>query len=463
MISLPFNLEKISDRNYLITNYAGFYSFISDCELNNLISFGSVTIDKKSELESKLFVSSEDGFSIASALLTSALTKKTKAAMSFNPIYMIVPTLRCDHTCKYCQVSRASAKANGYDLEGESISDYFNLIKKLSNPPYKIEIQGGEPLIRYDLVKEIYVQALAKLGDGNFQIVITSSLSLIDDDIIEWCLNKNIAFSVSLDGDQLVHDSNRILPGESSYVKVVQGIKKIKSILGAESISTVTTVTKRLIDNPESLLIAHEEIGVYDLFVRPVSQYGFADSVFEDTYDFESYMEFYRKLILIMASEKYISYPFVEHSAAIHMKRIHSPSFNSYADLKSPSGVVYNALILNYDGKVYGSDETRMLQRKISQDISCGDPKNFSSSDKIYYNEVLASSFNIVKPGCDHCVYLPYCGSDPCQNISEFGDPIGDTPSSSFCRYHKSMFNFIFRNIESNGKVKEILERWIDA
>lgn len=67
------------------------------------------------------------------------------AEMKFAPIFMIVPTLRCDHTCKYCQVSRASLSAKNMDLKDEYIPVIISLIKKLSSAPYKIEIQGENP------------------------------------------------------------------------------------------------------------------------------------------------------------------------------------------------------------------------------------------------------------------------------------------------------------------------------
>ncbi|WP_311946891.1 His-Xaa-Ser system radical SAM maturase HxsB [Halomonas piscis] len=463
MIPLPFNLEPIDEDNYLISNFSGFYSFIGATDLQSLIDLGYASNKKMAELEDKLFISNQEDYTTKAALLTSAVSKKIKEALSFNPIFMIVPTLRCDHTCKYCQVSRASVKANGYDLEESEIGDYILLMKRISTPPFKIEVQGGEPLIRFDLIQKIYQKAAIELGEEAFQIIITSSLSLIDDDIIEWCSSRNVSFSVSLDGDQFVHDSNRILPGDSSYKRAISSIKKLTDSLGRHRVSTVTTVTRKLVENPESLLKAHEEIGIYDLFVRPVSHYGFADSIFKDSYEFDEYKLFYTRLFNLILARRKRGIHFVEHSAAIHMKRIQTPNFNSYADLKSPAGIIFNALILNYDGNLYGSDETRMLQREIQLDLSCGDSQRFLASQNQYYAATIASSFNIVKPGCDHCVYQPYCGSDPCQNISEFGDPIGETPLSSFCQYHKMMFKFIFTELYKSEEGKEMLEEWVNA
>ncbi|MCV6003694.1 His-Xaa-Ser system radical SAM maturase HxsB, partial [Escherichia coli] len=82
--------------------------------------------------------------------------------------------------------------------------------------------------------------------------------------------------------------------------------------------------------------------------------------------------------------------PVIEHSAAIHLKRIFNPCFSGYADLKSPSGVVLNCILFNYDGKVYGSDESRMLQKVNPEaDFSAGEFASLSFSSNEYYRSAL--------------------------------------------------------------------------
>ncbi|MCV5675756.1 His-Xaa-Ser system radical SAM maturase HxsB, partial [Escherichia coli] len=88
-----------------------------------------------------------------------------------------------------------SVNASGYDLNPELIPDIISAIKKLSTPPYKIEIQGGEPLLRFDLIQSIYDQCAETLGRTNFEMVVASSLSVLNEDMIEWSRDRNITFS----------------------------------------------------------------------------------------------------------------------------------------------------------------------------------------------------------------------------------------------------------------------------
>ncbi|ELQ9309326.1 His-Xaa-Ser system radical SAM maturase HxsB [Serratia marcescens] len=458
---MPFNFDRINDDTVFLSNLAGFHQLISEDSFSQLVRH-SLPEDKSlaDALESKLFISEDDEQAFTTSVLSSGFAKRIMSDLAVNPIFMIVPTLRCDHTCKYCQVSRAAVGANNYDLDPALIPAIVNQIKKLSVPPYKIEVQGGEPLLRFDLVKLLYEQCEENLGADAFEMVIATSLSLLDSSILTWVKERNITFSVSLDGSETIHNKNRVLTGNESHSKAVEGIRRIKEDLGNSRVSTVTTVTKELIKNPSSIIDAHLVLGLTDLFVRPVSPYGFAH---KDNFSFsmDEYYGFYEKLIEDIVEHNKNGIPVVEHSAAIHLKRIFNPGFSGYADLKSPSGVVLNCILFNYDGRVYGSDESRMLQKVNSDvDFSAGEIASMSFSKSDYYRTVLASSFNFALPGCDTCAYQPFCGSDPCQNISMQGEPVGDRSKSTFCQYHKGMFRFLIDKLAKGGEVADVLRGW---
>lgn len=458
---MPFNFDRINDDTVFLSNLAGFHQFLSEENFSLLVGH-SLPDDQTlaDALESKLFISGNDEQTFTASVLSSGFAKRIMSDLAVNPIFMIVPTLRCDHTCKYCQVSRAAAGAKNYDLNPTLIPVIVNQIKKLSVPPYKIEVQGGEPLLRFDLVKLLYEQCEESLGTNAFEMVIATSLSLLELPILTWVKERNITFSVSLDGSETIHNKNRVLTNNESYSKAVDGIQWIKDNLGKSRVSTVTTVTKELIKSPSSIIDAHLTLGLTDLFVRPVSPYGFAHKE-NFSFSMDEYYGFYEKLIEHIVEYNKNGIPVVEHSAAIHLKRIFNPGFSGYADLKSPSGVVLNCILFNYDGRVYGSDESRMLQKVNSDvDFSAGEVANMSFSKNDYYRTVLASSFNFTLPGCDTCAYQPFCGSDPCQNISLQGEPIGDRSKSTFCQYHKGMFRFLIGKLAKGGEVAEVLKGW---
>lgn len=182
---MPFNFDRLPNGRVFISNLAGFHHFINEQELLDL-SDEQISAEQSNPLESKLFITNESSSAIAPYALSSAFAKRLMNELAIRPIFMIVPTLRCDHTCKYCQVSRASVNASGYDLDPDLIPHIISTIKKLSIPPYKIEIQGGEPLLRFDLIQSIYEQCTETLGSSDFEMVIASSLSVLNEDMLQW-------------------------------------------------------------------------------------------------------------------------------------------------------------------------------------------------------------------------------------------------------------------------------------
>src|SRR5919106_761180 len=82
------------------------------------------------------------------------------AARQANPgslqYVILVPTLRCDLTCTYCQVSRVAEGAKGFDWSADTLDAVVRYLDSLEADRIKVEFQGGEPLLRLDLLEAIY-------------------------------------------------------------------------------------------------------------------------------------------------------------------------------------------------------------------------------------------------------------------------------------------------------------------
>lgn len=68
---------------------------------------------------------------------------------------ILVPTLRCNLMCDYCQVSRAAETAKGFDWDDAKLAQVIELLDRQSVTEIKIEFQGGEPLLRLDLLEAV--------------------------------------------------------------------------------------------------------------------------------------------------------------------------------------------------------------------------------------------------------------------------------------------------------------------
>ena len=63
-------------------------------------------------------------------------------------------------------------------------------------------------------------------------------------------------------------------------------------------------------------------------------------------------------------------------------------------------------------------------------------------------------------PGCNDCVYNPYCGVCPVYNYSEQGSIFGQMPTNDRCKILKGIFDYLFDKIDENIG---IFSEWVQS
>ena len=67
-----------------------------------------------------------------------------------------------------------------------------------------------------------------------------------------------------------LHNKNRPRPGNNSYEKAIEGIKKVKNALGPDAISALMTTTLESMDNIEAIIdeyIKNDFNGIFKAFI----------------------------------------------------------------------------------------------------------------------------------------------------------------------------------------------------
>jgi uncharacterized protein len=136
------------------------------------------------------------------------------------PLHMFVVTLRCEHSCPYCQVSRQSTDRSRFDMSETTAQRALDIAFESKSSRIKVEFQGGEPLLNFDLIKKIVVAAKSKsttLGK-KVDFVIATNLALLDETILTsarrtefCCLLRSMVrriFTTRTDHDQAVIATN---------------------------------------------------------------------------------------------------------------------------------------------------------------------------------------------------------------------------------------------------------------
>jgi len=465
---LPFQFENISSDDAVLTNAVGEFVFLNRKTLYAFANhFLKPTDPFYQHLRAKHFLR-EPGDKVALDLLALKARTKLKNLADFTGLHLFVVSLRCDHSCQYCQVSRQSEDKAAFDMTEETASKALKMVFTSPNPSIKIEFQGGEPLLNFDLIKYIVEEAESRNQSENrdLQFVIATTLSLITTEMLEFCRDHNIYLSSSLDGPEDLHSKNRPRPNHDSYDKFVHGLKMARDIIGYDSVSAVMTTTLESLDRVRDIIDEYMKLGFDSIFLRHLSPYGFAlKTKSYDAYSVEKWLEFYRQGMdyIIELNKQGVS--FVEHSSTIILTKMLTSNDPGYVDLMNPSGTGIAAVVFNYDGDVYASDESRMLYEMGDSSFKLGNVHKNSYKD-IFMSDALLNtienSFTSSVPMCSDCAFEQWCGADPVFHHAMYGDILGRKPESEFCKRMMGIFKYLLDTMRNDKEAKYIFMRWVN-
>ncbi|MEA2337928.1 MAG: uncharacterized protein QOE82_1935 [Thermoanaerobaculia bacterium] len=448
---LPFRFLRFDAARTLIVNDAGDYHYLANADFSRFVAHElPPDSDAFLDLKTKHFLFDSDSVAPFELLATKYRTKKSFLD-GFTNLHIFVVSLRCEHSCHYCQVSRVSADRTRYDMSEETARRALDLAFRAPAPHLKIEIQGGEPLLNFERVAQIVVEgerrAAAEKRDVDF--VVTSNLALLDDEMLAFFRNHNVFLSTSLDGPEALHNANRPRPGNDSHARGIENVRRAREFLGYDRVAALMTTTRLSLQSPREIVDEYVRLGFSSLFLRPLSPYGFAlRSVRTTGYAMNEFLEFYvRALDRILEHNARGTY-LAETYAQLLLTRILTPFATGYVDLQSPSGTGIGAVVYNYDGDVYASDESRMLAEMGDTRFRLGNVHRDSYAS-IFGGETLrkivTASVAESIPGCADCAFLPWCGADPVHHYATTGDLVPRVPASDF---HEKNF-FIIKHLLS--------------
>lgn len=463
---LPLRFTSLSQDQYVVTNLAGEYLKLKRATLVDFLHHKLSNDDAAYvELRARHFLI-DDTSSIAPELLALKLRTRYSRLSEFTGLHLFVVTLRCEHNCPYCQVSRQSEDKLRYDMSPEIALGALDLTFRSPSHNIKIEFQGGEPLLNFDLIKYIVLEAKQRNQQTgkNLAFVIATNLALINPDILQFCREHSILISTSLDGPQALHNANRPRPGNNSYERTIEGIRLVREMLGRDQVSALMTTTEASLDCVESIVDEYLAQDFNGLFLRPLSPYGFAIKTKSyRAYSAERWLNFYKQGLNYIIELNRRGIDFMEYYASTILKKMLTSEDPGYVDLTSPAGIGIGAVAYNYDGYVYASDESRMLAEMGDTTFRLGKVLE-NSYEEIFSSPnllgPLEASFAYSVPMCNDCAFEPYCGSDPVFHHTIHGDYAGRKPESEFCFRNMEIFRFLIHKMETDAFVRQLFTKW---
>ena len=181
----------------------------------------------------------------------------------------------CNLNCEYCFAGKGEYGGTDKGLMsvevGKRALDYL-VEQSGSRKNLEVDFFGGEPLLNWDVCKELvkYGRELEKKYNKNFRFTLTTNGVLVNDEVIDFCNKEMSNVVLSLDGRKEVHDRLRKTPlGGGSYDQIVPKFKKFADNRNQKDYYIRGTYTHYNRDFAADL-IHMADLGFKELSVEPV-------------------------------------------------------------------------------------------------------------------------------------------------------------------------------------------------
>lgn len=464
---LPFHFFQFDDYRKILVNEVGEHLFLTNHEFDFLVTRQlAATSPAYNNLKAKHFLT-DSGSKLPLELLATKYRTKRAHLAGFTKLHIFVVSLRCEHSCHYCQVSRVSTEKALYDMSADTASRSLDLVFRSPANEIKIEFQGGEPLLNFERIVELVEAAEERSARSGKRVefVVTTNLALITQSMLEFFRNHDVLISTSLDGPAFIHNANRPRPGNNSYKLTVENIARARDVLGFDRVGALMTATKLSLQHPQEIIDEYVNQGFQSIFLRNLSPYGFALKTSKLVgYSIDEFLAFYEESLRYILELNKQGIHLVESYAQIILTRILTPFATGFVDLQSPAGAGVGVAVYNYDGDVYASDESRMLAEMGDMTFRLGNVHS-DSYEQIFGGELLqqivASSCVESLPGCADCAFQTFCGADPVFAHATQGDMVGHMPTSDFHKKNFSIIKLLLNLYYSDPVIKKIFWAWV--
>lgn len=464
---LPFRFHRLSNGREVLVNEVGDFLLVPTGTARR-IATRQVSPHEAlyQDLISRFFISRTPIPPLLDVMATRYRTKKSFLE-NFTALHIFVVTLRCNHACHYCQVSRVSEDRTSFDMSYTDLDRAIALMFRSPSPVITMEFQGGEPFLAFDKV-QYAVERASELNEHHrksLSFVVCSNLTVLTDEMLAFCQRYNVLLSTSLDGPPFIHNANRAKTGAASYGLVVEGIGRAREALGHDRVSALMTTTLLSLEHPIEIIDTYLQHQFSNVFLRPISPYGFAlKNARKNRYQTEKFLAFYRTGLAYILELNRSGQFFVEDYTSLLLQKMLSPFATGYVDLQSPAGLVTSVAVYNYDGWVYASDEARMLAEQGDYTFRLG--RVSDRYEDLFYGSLaqhlVYHGINEAQAGCSDCGFQAYCGADPVLHHATQGDLEGHKAFSVFCEKNMGILSHLFEMLEADkGGMQAIFYQWI--
>ncbi|MCD7824360.1 MAG: thioether cross-link-forming SCIFF peptide maturase [Clostridiaceae bacterium] len=199
----------------------------------------------------------------------------------------------CNLRCKYCFASTGDFGTGRklMPLETGKAAIDFLLEQSAGRENLEVDFFGGEPLMNFEVVKEIvsYARSREQEYGKHFNFTMTTNGMLLTDDKIDYLNKEMYNVVLSIDGRKEVNDRMRVrVDNSGSYDRIVPNFKKLVEKRGGKEYYVRGTYTKYNLDFAEDVMhlydLGFDQISVEPVMEDPSVEYAITEEDLEQIY-----------------------------------------------------------------------------------------------------------------------------------------------------------------------------------
>jgi len=480
LVRLPLAEEKVSHFRWgnvagkkLVTNDTGAWHFLDEAAFADLLAGkidpGHAHYDA---LREKGFL--RDGLDLE--LMAEKFGRKKRFVGQGPHLFIVITTLRCNQSCKYCHASRTSMDKVDTDMSLETAKKVVDHAMQTTSPYVNFEFQGGEPTVNMSVIRFIveYSREKNKYEKKQLEHSLVTNMTYMTEENAEWLIDNDVMVCTSLDGPEELHNWNRTWRSDANaYASVRKWIDYFNRRYVEKGrdpqlwhVDALMTTSRKTFDHWKEVVDLYVELGMHTIFLRPLNPYGFAlDTWKRIGYGVDEYLEFYAKALDYIIELNLGGTEIVEGTAATFLTKILTPDDPNFVDIMSPCGAGTGQVAFNYDGKIFTCDEARMTAAMGNDLFQIGQVGQTSYQQAITHPTVKAmavASLQDSLPSCETCWNKPYCGVCPMHNYMVGGDIFGQRPNSPKCKEYYTISSALFERLaeDPDGRIERVFRKW---
>ncbi|MGB7605981.1 MAG: radical SAM protein [Lutisporaceae bacterium] len=190
-------------------------------------------------------------------------------------------TESCNLRCRYCTYDDEYTTHRNHGKNSMPLEIAYKALDYLAShnseeDEVDISFYGGEPLLRFDFIKDCVAYAQKNVHVKKINFNMTTNLTLMTTEIAEYLSINDFTVVASIDGPEDIHNMYRLdSSGKGSYVKAIEGFRKLLKAYG-------DNVSRRIIIN--MVYAPPYSRKKLDTMQKFIEEEGFEDIVIQTSY-----------------------------------------------------------------------------------------------------------------------------------------------------------------------------------